>query len=279
MRPGSTGRRDGRTKIVRSSLLDGFPDIAHAFSTRLGGVSRAPFATLNLGTSVGDDPAAVAENRRRFYGRVGLPPDRIVRVRQVHGNAVLVVSAGLAARPGFPDFLADGSHEFDGLVTDLPDVGLAVSTADCTPILILDPVHGAVGAVHAGWPGTAARIAVEVLSAMRRAYATDPADCVVAIGPGIRGCCYEVDLPVTAAMAEALPTWETCAVPARPGHWRLDLAKVNRALLESAGVPGRQIEDLGLCTACRNDLFFSHRAEHGNTGRMLNVIVRRSGGR
>ena len=275
---GEAAEREGGSAIVRSSLLDGFPEIGHAFSTRQGGVSRAPFATLNLGANVGDDPAAVAENRLRFFGRVGLEPDRVARVRQVHGNAVLRVDAATASRAGFPHCLADGSGEFDALITDLPEVGLAVSTADCTPILILDPVRGAVGAVHAGWPGTAKRIAVEVLSAMRRAFATDPADCVVAIGPSIRGCCYEVDSPVVSAMAEALPTWEACAVPSRPGHWRLDLARVNRALLEAAGVPSGQIEDLGLCTACRNDLFFSHRAERGKTGRMLSVIVRRGGG-
>jgi len=275
---GGAAGRDGGAEVVRSPLLDRFPGFVHAFSTRQGGVSRAPFATLNLGAAVGDDPAAVAENRLRFFGRAGLDPDRVVRVRQVHGNAVLQIDAAIAARAGFPHCLADGSCEFDALITDLPDVGLAVSTADCTPILILDPVRGAVGAVHAGWPGTAKRIAVEAISAMRRVFATDPADCMVAIGPSIRGCCYEVDDPVASAMAEALPSWEACAVPSRPGHWRLDLARVNRALLEAAGVPSGQIEVLGFCTACRNDLFFSHRAERGKTGRMLNVIMRRGAG-
>jgi len=270
--PGST-RTNGQPPVVRSFLLGGFPGVFHAFSTRQGGVSREPFASLNLGAGVGDDPGAVAENRRRFFAGLGIAADQVVRVKQVHGNGVLVVNAALAGRSGFPGALAEDGAAHDAMTTDLPGLALTVSTADCTPILILDPIRKALAAVHAGWPSTAKRIVVETLTAMRRAYGTAPADCQVAIGPSIRGCCYEVDEPVASAMATALPTWETCAVPTRPGHWRLDLAKVNRSLLEAAGVPRGQIEDLGLCTACRKDLFFSHRAEKGRTGRMLNVIM------
>jgi hypothetical protein len=261
---------------VRAFLLGGFPGLCHAFSTRQGGVSGPPYATLNLGAGVGDAPEAVAENRRRFFSGLGIAPDQVVRVKQVHGNGVLVVNAALAGRPGFPRILLDEGAAFDAMTTDISGLALTVSTADCTPILVVDPVRGAVAAVHAGWPGTAKRIAVKTLHAMRRAYGTDPADCYVAIGPSIRGCCYEVDRPVAHAMAAGLADWEACAVPTRPGHWRLDLAKVNRRLLESAGVPREQIEDVGLCTACRNDLFFSHRAERGKTGRMLNVIMLKS---
>jgi YfiH family protein len=271
-------RRNGHPPVIRSPLLAGSPGLLHAFSTRQGGVSREPFATLNLGMSVGDEPAAVTENRERFFGGLGLNPDQIVRVQQVHGNGVLVVSAALADRPGFPRVLADEGVAADALATDLPGLALTVSTADCTPILIVDPVHRAVAAVHAGWPGTAKRVAVETLLAMRRSYGTDPADCLAAIGPSIRGCCYEVDGPVTEAMASALPHWERYAVSTRPGHWRLDLAKVNRALLEGAGLLRAQIEDLGLCTGCRNDLFFSHRTEKGKTGRMTSVIMLRRAG-
>jgi hypothetical protein len=269
----------GHPPVVRAFLLGGFPNLCHAFSTRQGGVSRAPFATLNLGASVGDDSEAVAENRRRFFGGLGIAAEQVVRLKQVHGNEVLVVNAALAGRAGFPQVLLDEGAAYDAMTTDLCGLALTVSTADCTPILIVDPVRGAVAAVHAGWPSTAKRIAVETLHAMRRAYGTDPADCCVAIGPSIRGCCYEVDRPVTSAMASALADWEACAVPTRPGHWRLDLAKVNRRLLESAGVPRDQIEDVGLCTACRRDLFFSHRAEQGKTGRMLNVIMIRAASR
>ncbi len=107
---------------------------------------------------------------------------------------------------------------------------------------------------------------------MAEAYGSAPRDCLAAIGPGIRQCCFEVDAPVVDAMAGALATWKEHAVASRPGHWLLDLPAVNRAILERSGLPPRQIEDMGLCTGCRTDLFFSHRAEKGRTGRMMNFI-------
>ena len=269
-------RAMGAATVVQSAILESPDGVVHAFSTRQGGVSKPPFAALNLGQSVGDDPAAVEENRRRFFGGFGIAATRVVRAKQVHGDGVLRVDAGLVWRTGFPRCLVDEPAEFDALITDLPGLALVVSTADCLPILIHDPVHKAAAAVHAGWRGTAKRIAVQVLAAMRAAYGTDPADCRAAIGPGIRCCCFEVDATVTAAMADALPTWETHAEANRAGHWLLDLAGINRSLLKAAGLRSDRIEDVDLCTSCRNDLFFSHRAEKGRTGRMMNFILLRA---
>jgi len=267
------GQIGGTAAVVQAAILRESRGVSHAFSTRQGGVSRPPFATLNLGQNVGDDRAAVEKNRRRFFGAFGIDPGRVVRARQVHGDGVLQVDAGLTERAGFPHCLVEERAEFDALITDLPGLALVVSTADCLPILIHDPVHRAVAAVHAGWRGTAKRIAARAIAAMSEAYGTDPSDCRTAIGPGIRRCCFEVDAAVTEAMAAALPNWNAHATANRSGHWLLDLAGVNRTLLEDAGVlPGR-IEDVGLCTSCRNDLFFSHRAEKGRTGRMMNFIL------
>jgi YfiH family protein len=238
-------------------------------------VSRPPFATLNLGQSVGDDPGAVRENRRRFFGGLGIEPPQVVRVKQVHGDGVLTVDAALARREGFPQVLLDERYEYDAMITDLPNLALAVSTADCLPLLIHDPVRESVAAVHAGWRSTAKRIAARTIAAMQAAFGTEPGDCRVAIGPGIRGCCYEVDTAVTGIMQAAVPGWEEHAVATRPGHWRLDLAGVNRAILEEAGVRADRIAEVGLCTACRTDLFFSYRAERPRTGRMLNLITLR----
>jgi hypothetical protein len=229
-----------------------------------------------MGLSVGDDPHAVRENRRRFFGLFGLDLNQVVRVRQVHGDGICRVDEALAARQGFPQILLDEGIGYDGLVTNLPALALVVTTADCQPILIHDPAHGAVAAVHAGWRSTAKGIARRALDVMTSAYATRPEDCVAAVGPSIRGCCYEVDSAVTTAMAAILPDWEAHAVPTRPGHVRLDLAGVNRALLEAAGVRRDRIGDAGMCTSCRTDLFFSHRAEKGRTGRMMNFILYRS---
>jgi YfiH family protein len=266
-------RQTAGTTVVQSAALEESEGIVHAFSTRQGGVSRPPFATLNLGLSVGDEPAAVEENRRRFFGAFGVDAGRVVRVWQAHGNGVVRVDAELIARPGFPGCLMDERGKFDALITRLPGLALVVSTADCLPILIHDPVRRAVAAVHAGWRGTAQRIVAQALRAMRDGYGTDPSDCRAAIGPGIRGCCFEVDAVVADAMAAALPDWERHARANRPGHWLLDLAAVNRVILESAGVRADRLEDVGLCTSCRNELFFSHRAEKGRTGRMMNFIV------
>ena len=208
----------GAATVVQSAILDSSDGIVHAFSTRQGGVSKPPFAALNLGQSVGDDPAAVEENRRRFFGGFGIAATRVVRAKQVHGDGVLRVDAELVGRTGFPRSLVDEPAEFDALITNLPGLALVVSTADCLPILIHDPVRRAVAAVHAGWRGTAKRIAARALAAMREAYGTDAGDCRAAIGPGIRRCCFEVDAAVTEAMAGALPNWETArdGEPARP---------------------------------------------------------------
>jgi len=266
-------RQMNGTTVVQSAVLEASDGIVHAFSTRQGGVSRPPFDTLNLGQSVGDDSAAVEQNRRRLFGAFGIDAARVVRAWQAHEDGVLRVDAGLTGRPGFPGCLLDERAKFDALITRLPGLALVVTTADCLPILIHDPIRAAVAAVHAGWRGTAKRIAARALGAMREAYGTDPADCRAAIGPGIRGCCFEVDAAVTDSMAAALPNWEKHARANRSGHWLLDLAEVNRAILEAAGVRADCIEDVGLCTSCRNALFFSHRAEKGRTGRMMNFIL------
>ena len=261
--------------LVQSEILGDSNQIVHAFGTRHRGVSRAPYDTLNLGMSVGDDPQAVEENRRRFFGTFGLRLSQVVRVKQVHGDGVLRVDELLVSRRGFPSSLLDEGYEYDSLVTHLRDLALVVTTADCLPLLIHDPVRGAIAAVHAGWRSTAKRIAARVLESMATAYGTEPGDCRVAIGPGIRRCCFEVDAPVVDAMMAALSSWAEHTVATGPGRFHLDLAGVNRAILIGAGVHPDRIADVGLCTACRTDLFFSHRAEKPRTGRMMNLILLR----
>jgi hypothetical protein len=259
--------------LIHSEILGDSPGVVHAFGTRQGGVSRAPYATLNLGMSVGDDPRAVEENRRRFFGAFGLLPSQVVRVKQVHGDGVLRVDESLVSRQEFPRLLLDGGYEYDALITNLHELALVVTTADCLPLLIHDPIRGVVAAAHAGWRGTAKRIAARVLEAMAAAYGTVPGDCQAAIGPGIRRCCFEVDAPVMDAMMRALPSWAEHTVATGPGRFHLDLAGVNRAILMEAGVRPDEISDVGLCTACQTDLFFSHRAEKPRTGRMMNLIL------
>jgi hypothetical protein len=236
-------------------------------------VSAAPYHTFNLGLSVGDNPAAVRENRRRYFTVLGLDSSRIVRVRQVHGNDVLVVDPALAGRERFPRLLLDDDYLYDAMVTDVPGLGLTISTADCLPILLVDPRRRVIGAVHAGWRSSMQRIVERALRKMHEVYGTDPAESYAALGPGIRGCCYEVDAPVITQLKGACNGWQDCVKPTGENRWMLDLAHLNIAILGEAGVRRERIADIGLCTACRSDLFYSYRAEKPKTGRMMSVIA------
>ncbi len=266
----------GGPEVVRAETLERLPGVGHAFSTRRGGVSRGPYESLNLGLSTGDDPAAVRENRRRFFGALGIEPDRTVRVRQVHGDGVLVVDRPLIVREGFPRVLLDEGFEYDALVTDLPGVALTVSTADCLPILLADRRRAAIAAIHAGWRGTVRGIARLAVETLRDRYGTDPGDCVAALGPCIRGCCYEVDAPVIDPLSQALPAWRDCVREKGGGRWDLDLAAANRRMLESAGLDPAAVHDAALCTRCRRDQFYSYRDQGPQTGRMMNTILLRA---
>lgn len=241
---------------VRSALLDehGF---AHGFSTRQGGVSEGPFASLNLARTVGDDPAAVAENTRRFEAAIG-GPARLYEVSQVHGDALVEVA-------GEP--VADIRRiEADGLLARIAGAAVAVRTADCVPVLLADPETGAVAAVHAGWRGVEARIvggAVARLGPAPRLLA--------AIGPHIRLDAFEVGPEVAeriAAVAHGEPVVER-----REPRPHVDLARAVRAQLVHAGV--ERIDDVGGCTHAEADRFFSHRRDRGNTGRHLSAIAAR----
>lgn len=217
-----------------------------AFSTRLGGVSPPPFDTLNLGLSTEDDPARVAENRRRLLATLALAPESLATAGQVHGAAVRRVE--------------DGGHvpACDALLTTRPGVTLAVTTADCMPLLLEAP--GAIAAVHAGWRGAAAGLPELALEAIATAARCERAAVRVHLGPCIRGCCYEVGADV----AERFPA---AAVRATGGRPRLDLPAAVRLGLVAAGLDPGHFHDVGVCTACTPAHCFSHRRDAGRTGR------------
>lgn len=236
-----------------------------AFTTRPGGVSEGPHASLNLGTGSGDDPARVAANGRRLAEALGFPPGGLARLRQVHGADVALVTA-----PGPPG-------EYDAAVTDRPGVVLLVLAADCVPVLLVDPDRPAVGAVHAGWRGVAADVPGAAVRRMAEAFGSRPCRLRAAIGPAIGPCCYEVDEPVAERFAETgLAFEQPLAVegPPREGRrrWRLDLAAAIARRLHDAGVPAAGVSAAGLCTACRPDLFFSHRRDGPGTGRQAGLV-------
>ena len=230
--------------------------LVHSVFTRLGGVSVEPFDSLNVGNTVGDDGAAVAENHARVYAHLGLSAAQITSPRQVHSNRIVVIGAGQAG-----SIIRDS----DGLVTDTPGVGLLLRFADCQPILLYDPAHHALGLVHAGWRGVAQGIARRAVEAMTQAFGTRPADLLAGLGPAIGPCHYTVGDRVAAAMGYVLPDWSGALTALGEGQWRLDLSAANAQQLAAEGV--RQIEAAELCTACYHHEFFSHRAGNGLTGR------------
>ncbi len=246
-------------RILIPRGLQGLDGLIAAHSTRLGGVSKGPYASLNLGLHTDDDPAAVDENRRRFFGDLGIEPGQVAGAYQVHGCQVAEVE-----RPG-------QLEGYDALVTDRPGVYLTVTVADCTPILVADPVRRAVAAIHAGWRGTVAGIAGKALETMRDRFGTDPAACLAWIGPCIDACTFEVDADVADHFEGRFKKWD----PERKKFF-VDLKAANRAQLLEAGLPPDRVEVSPLATVIQVDRFFSHRAEGGHTGRMLALIGWRS---
>jgi purine-nucleoside/S-methyl-5'-thioadenosine phosphorylase / adenosine deaminase len=244
----------GGLPLYRFTLL---PDdrFAHAISGRQGGVSEPPYDTLNLARLVQDDPTHVSENRTRFAKALGTAPDRFIDSRQVHADQVLVVDAGYRAGDAVPDA--------DVQITDQPGWLLNLRFADCVPILLADPRRGAVAVIHAGWRGTRMRAATTAVRALAERYGCVPRDLLAGIGPSIGPCCYEVGEEVASQFSD-LPFGVLRGFHARP---HLDLWALNRAALETAGLPPERIELAAICTRCHQDLFFSHRAMGYPAGR------------
>lgn len=241
------------------------PGLVHAILTRHGGVSRPPYATLNLGLAVGDDPAAVEANHARVCTALGIDAGRLVKCHLVHGHAIHVVTAADAGQ---------WLGRADGMVTAAAGVFLTMRFADCVPILLHDPQRRAVGVAHAGWRGTLQAVAGAVVRTMVEALGCVPGDITAVIGPSIGPCCYEVGADVISAVGAVLPPSDSATLFRRRrrngGAAHFDIWEANRRQLLAAGA-GRVLT-MGLCTACHSDQFFSHRAENGRTGRFGAVI-------
>ena len=247
-----------------ASLRD--PRIAHGVSTREGGVSVGPYASLNLGASVGDAESAVMENRARLATSLGYRPETLVTTPQVHGNDVLVVNQATA-----PTAL---SRRADILVTNRPGFLLMQRYADCVPILLWHADAGAVGVAHAGWRGTAINVAERAVRAVGELAGGDTSGAVAAIGPSIGPCCFEVGEEVVARFPDA-----DGAVSDGPrGRPHLDLWELNRRQLVATGIPDGAIEVARVCTRCNADTYFSHRALGYPAGRFGAAIGLRDDG-
>jgi YfiH family protein len=280
-----------RSTILQSATLK-IPGIVHGFSTRRSPDGRN--ADLNLGFTAGCDRTQVERNQAAFLEAVAGEARRwrLQALRQVHSDQMHVIRARGRTNGSKATALPVG----DGLITQQPGVLLAIQTADCVPVLLVDPKRCAIGAFHAGWRGTLARVVEKGVGAMRREFGSDPADLRAAIGPCIHACCYEVaeelgerfssqftyGAELFHEVSDSDPVREKYPLlfmnMRAPGHGappckpHLDLVEANRRQLLAAGVSAKQIETVDLCTACRTDLLFSHRAEKGRTGRMMAAI-------
>ena len=276
-----------KLQLLLSPKLTQLSWLVHAFSTRHGGVSRGYGGnTLNLGFTQHDSRVAVERNRELFLKELGVANGRkmwpLVSLRQIHSDLIHRV-----------DRMPEQPLAGDGMVTDTPGLLLAVQTADCLPIILVDRKRRAVGVFHAGWRGTVKRIVEKGVGEMRKHFKSDPRDLVAAIGPGVQGCCYEVGDEVRTkfeaqfAYASSLFREVKESDPVRekypllfltaraPGHSELpvklflDLVEANRRQLLDAGVLAKNIDTAAPCTACHTELLFSFRAEKGVTGRMM----------
>jgi purine-nucleoside/S-methyl-5'-thioadenosine phosphorylase / adenosine deaminase len=288
-----TARRQN-VRIIKAKPLEEFDWLVHGFSSRPGGNSildnpplpqRLREKVLNLGFTDWDTREHVEANRRHFVEAVGAKRLSLITLRQIHSDVVRLAESPISESPSG-----------DALVSRTRGLLLAIQTADCIPILLVDPQHRAVAAVHAGWRGALARIAAKAVGRMQMEFGTSPENLLAALGPGIHHCCYEVGPDVVKEFAAQFPNardwfdgpfdamssgedpnplpWLSMMPPGHkppPPRCHLDLYAANSAILAAAGLNPKKIFCSDLCTACRTDLLFSYRRE-GRTGRMMAVI-------
>ena len=263
-------QEDGLLYLTASSLS--VPSLAHGFSTRLGGVSTGPYAQLNLGITRPDERAAVRENYHRFCAAIGADVTSLVMTHQVHEDTIRQ-----ATRADVLDDLLDPlDYQADGLLTNQPGLCLTIYYADCIPVLLYDPVHRAIAAVHSGWRGTSLGIAPQAVAKMTALYGSDPGDILAAIGPGIGPCCFETHDDVPSAMVQRLgeDILSHC-VPLAHGKFSVDLKGIIHWQLTQAGLADGHVDTLSLCTACHPELYWSHRKmgdQRGNHAAMLQLL-------
>ena len=239
--------------------FESLPWLRHGFSTRRSGADEEP---LNLHPTVGYDPERAKKNRSRLLCALGLENASLVSLNQIHSNQVCAVEA------------INENYEGDALVSNMENTALAIKTADCFPVLIVDPVHRAVGAVHSGWRGTLARVLPRTIEEMCRRFQSDPACLMSAMGPAIRECCFEVGEDVAQLFNEAYPGKSTTRPNATsPGKHMANLAAVLKTQLTQSGIPPGNQHDIGMCTCCNTRDFFSWRVEGASAGRMMAVIA------
>lgn len=236
--------------------------LLHGFMGRRGGKSVGRYAGLNTSYRVGDDPKVVSQNVCDVKLASGIHDGRVVTMRQVHGDNIVAVKDKKLKEAG----------EADGMITGERDLYLAVLTADCVPLLFVAPRQKLVAAVHAGWRGTLAGIADKTVRLFKSQYDVEASDLEVALGPSIGVCCYEVKDDVTVRLMKKWGKLTTPSLFVKEGKSFVNLRRLNRDILRASGVPGDQLFQVGPCTSCAAEEFFSYRRERSETGRQMSLI-------
>ena len=251
--------------LLKYPLLEQTGIVEHCFTTRIGGVSKGIYESLNLSFTRGDEDAAVRENFRRLAGAMETDVSKFVFTDQTHTTNVRRVTAedagkGIVKERDYTDI--------DGLITNEPGLVLSTFYADCVPLYFVDPVHRAIGMSHSGWKGTVGKMGAATIKAMKREFGTEAKDLVCAIGPSICQDCYEVGEDVAGEFQKAFPDTVVLQKGKQEGKYQLDLWKANEQLLLDAGIRKEHLEITDLCTCCNPELLFSHRASHGQRGNL-----------
>lgn len=263
-------RTDGM-QIIQADIMNVPGIVRHAFTTRPGGFSEGIFSSLNLAVNRGDGRDSVSKNYRKLCGFLETEPSKPVFSSQVHEDGIRSVTTG----DSIGDIFSEVRYKADGLITKEPGLPLIIFIADCIPILLMCPKTPAVGAVHAGWRGTALNIAGKAIRKMRDEFGCRPEDMLAAIGPGIGACCFETGTEVPEAILKlGLDDTEKFIINTDlTGKFRVDLKAVNRAALLKEGLRPENIAVSPECTMCQNDKFWSHRATKGQRGAQAAVIM------
>ncbi|MBI5326960.1 MAG: peptidoglycan editing factor PgeF [Deltaproteobacteria bacterium] len=254
-------------QYASSSILESVDFISHGFLSRIGGISKPPFASLNFDMRDGDAVENV-KHSKAIAGRLfGFGASRLLTINQVHGSDVLAIDKPVKDVSGLSKTSADA------IITNQVSLAIGVLTADCVPILLLDPVKNVVGVVHAGWRGTAKTVVQKAIETMVKQFGSDTKAILSAIGPSIGPCCYKVDEAVIKEFGVAE------FIKKQDNAWMLDLKKANFSQMLNIGLLEKNISIEDFCTSCRNDIFFSYRKDGKVTGRQLNFIMMREKGK
>ena len=261
-------KQSSNIAYAASPLLETADFISHGFLTRLGGVSKPPFASLNFDMRDGDAVENI-KHSKAIAGRLfGFDASRLLTINQVHGSNVLTIDKPVK------DISDLSKTSADAVITNQCGVAIGVLTADCVPVMLADPVKKVIGVVHAGWKGTAKTVVQKAIETMVKQFGSDTKTILSAIGPSVGQCCYKVDETVIKEFGVRSLEFKGNEFIEKQGNaWGLDLKKANFVQMLDIGLLEKNISVENLCTSCRNDLFFSYRADNKKTGRQLNFIV------